>query len=130
MSKQKEPIQLLTELGIPHDDGYGELFGRQFRYLKHCGVLQISDEDFDRWSNSVELIFEIWKPSGQREFIRWFNQTKEGGMKSGFLKQLFCKHRWNRNTYQPLKNAHNKISVHCALCGKSTKIDRKRYVKN
>jgi len=72
----KHPEELFEELGIKFDDdawGYGRFKGRNIRYLEHRGVLQIGerDEDFDRWANSVELEFEVWKSAGQRALTRW-----------------------------------------------------------
>ena len=76
MKKIKDPMEFLSELGIEHDDGYGKIFDRYFRYLEECGVIEIADNNFDRWANSVGLSFDIWLSKGQRQFLRWFNEVK------------------------------------------------------
>jgi hypothetical protein len=77
MKKLTDPRELFLELGIETEYDCGILFGRQFRYLEYSGQVQIGDNNFDRWANSVELTFDIWLEKGRRQFLRWFKDAKE-----------------------------------------------------
>jgi hypothetical protein len=63
--------ELFRELDIKLTDGVGYWKGHPVRYLEEAGMFQIGDKDFDRWSNSVDLEFEIWLPKGQRKLRKW-----------------------------------------------------------
>ena len=51
--------------------GCGMFQGRQIRYLEERGLLQVGDDDFDRWANSVELEFEVWQKKGLRQLNKY-----------------------------------------------------------
>lgn len=69
----KTPEELLTECGISLTYNNGTFKNRNIRFLSEIGVLQVGDDNFDRWGNSVELEFDLWTPKGQRAFLRWVN---------------------------------------------------------
>ena len=63
--------ELFKELNIRLTDGVGIWKDYHVRYLEGAGKFQIGDKDFDRWSNSVDLEFDIWLPKGQRKLRNW-----------------------------------------------------------
>lgn len=71
---------LFDDLGIRKDIEYSgcsklPIIGRNIRYLPEMGIVQIGDNDFDRWANSVELEFFVWQSKGIRQFVRWLNEN-------------------------------------------------------
>lgn len=66
-----DPEELLTELGIVLEYGCGKFKNRPVRYLENSGIFQLSDDNFDRWANSVEQEFDLYSEKGQRAFLRW-----------------------------------------------------------
>ena len=74
MTKHTNPVALLEELGIDLEYGCGLAKGRPLRYLATEGLIQIGDDDFDRWANSVEVEFDVWQPKGLRQFEKWVRQ--------------------------------------------------------
>ena len=74
--KLQDPIDLLTELGITLNGGYGKFRGRELRFLEASGTLQVGDDDFDRWANSIEWEFGLYHKKEQRVFKRWVENFK------------------------------------------------------
>ena len=71
---QNELEELLDQYSIVMNKTnyfYTKYKGRQLRYLESTETIEIGDNDFDRWANSVELEFEVWKPKGMRQFKKW-----------------------------------------------------------
>lgn len=66
---------MLTEIGINlgEEDYNGNHKGRRVRFVPKTGMMQVSDNNFDRWANSVELTFDVQQPKGRRQFARWAN---------------------------------------------------------
>ena len=65
---------VLVEYGIILEYGCGTLSnGRPIRYLANAGLIEIGDDNFDRWANSVEEYFDVWLPKGLRAFERYLN---------------------------------------------------------
>ena len=75
--KLKDPYNLLHEAGVTLSDDCGSFKGRCIRYLPHLGRIDIGDNDFDRWANSLELSFDVRQIKGQRQFLKWANTFKE-----------------------------------------------------
>lgn len=67
----KTANEILSECGIILKYDNGSFKNRPVRFLSEIGVLQVGDDNFDRWGNSVELEFDLWTPKGQRAFLRW-----------------------------------------------------------
>jgi hypothetical protein len=74
MSSYKDPNTLLSDLGIILEYGCAKFKNRPIRFLEEIGVLQVGDDDFDRWANSVGVEFDLLTPKGQRAFLRWVNK--------------------------------------------------------
>lgn len=73
MSKIVDPIVFLESLGIGLDVYHaGKIQNRNVRYLPEYKCIDIGDNDFDRWGNSVELSFDLGTKKGQREFKKWY----------------------------------------------------------
>lgn len=72
--KYKDPIDLLNENGIRLEHGCGIFRGKNLRYIESRGALQIGDDDFDRWANSLSLEFDLYQLKGQRQFLRWVKE--------------------------------------------------------
>lgn len=70
--KKTDPESFLRIFGRDYDElGYCIINGRHVRYIEERGVVQVGDDDFDRWANSVEMEFDVWQPKGMRQFERW-----------------------------------------------------------
>lgn len=79
--KLRPHLEIFEKIGIILDGSCGEFSGvfkgRNLRYLENKGIVEIGDNNFDRWANSIEFVFEVWLSKGQRQFMRWakeFNQ--------------------------------------------------------
>lgn len=67
--------------GIELDEyGSGMVDKITIRYLSRCGELQVGDDNFDRWANSVDTVFDVWLNKGMREFDIWLKE-KQGEVK-------------------------------------------------
>ena len=72
MAKIKDSYDLLSEIGVTldkHDTGVYK--GRHVRYLDHISSFDVGDNNFDRWSNSLEIRFDLFTKAGQRGLVRW-----------------------------------------------------------
>ncbi len=64
-------IFIVRELGMPLDDyGTCEYKGRHVR-LSCNGCLDIGDDNFDRWANSVDFSFDVVTDKGKRALTRF-----------------------------------------------------------
>ena len=68
----------------PYYDGYLDnlkLCGRNVRCVgEDSSIIQIGEDNktFDRWANSVDLEFDIKRPSEKRKFIDFVKEVREG----------------------------------------------------
>jgi len=67
---------VLVLLGVSEQhDKYGSfrLNDRKCRYLPDHGRVDVGEMDstFDRWANSVDFSFDVHRPAGHRQFMRW-----------------------------------------------------------
>ena len=75
MKKTIEDI--LTQYGIVLEYGCGTLSnGKPVRYLPPAGLIEVGDDDFDRWANSVGQAFEVWQSKGLRAFERYLKELE------------------------------------------------------
>ena len=68
---------LLNEFNLKLNHGYGKIGDRPIRYLEDEGLFQIGEtmKTFDRWANSVEYDFEVFKASGIRCLRKWLSEN-------------------------------------------------------
>ena len=67
-----EAMQAINGQGIELDCTLnGEHNGRRVRISRQSGEIQVSDDNFDRWANSLELSFDGKSAEGRRAFARW-----------------------------------------------------------
>lgn len=73
----KDAYDLFIELGIilEHDVGYYK--GKNVRYTEYINRFDVGDDDFDRWSNSLDFSFDLYSEKGQSDFILWANQLQQ-----------------------------------------------------
>lgn len=64
------PQELLENLDLFSDDKYHYFRGRLVR-VNRLNRLDIADDDFDRWANSVVMSFDMNTPMGRVEFTEW-----------------------------------------------------------
>lgn len=67
------------------NDGCGAYHGvhkdRQVRYLSNRQAIQVSDDNFDRWANSVEFEFDFHEAKDRRQFIKFLRGLQCTNMK-------------------------------------------------
>ena len=70
MKTNKKISAILSKYSIPNDSSI-TVNGRNVLYNSYTEQLYVGAKNFDRWSVSTELTFELWKKSGLRDFERW-----------------------------------------------------------
>ena len=63
---------LLNEFGVVLTNDYGLIKNRPVRLVENLFQIGEDTKTFDRWANSVDLEFDVYKASDIRQLRRWF----------------------------------------------------------
>ena len=77
--KLADPYELFAEFGITLEyNTVGTFKDRPIRWLEDISVFQVGEDNttFDRWANSIDFQFDLFKAEGQRAFIRWVKEEE------------------------------------------------------